>query len=701
VTVYWLDPFLEATTQGNGTTDTTTKNGTYAAPFSLSQFWSTTSTTFGTVNGVTLADGDELRMKGLPFSTLFESKGNVHCPSNQSANYVSLQPVTGNSSFDATISATKSSTFALQSSDISAYLTNHSHPFFMAARYNSTSSALYVCSANFLVAIVAIQLGHNSSSDTGIELFRLKDTYANLQDFAGNYNYAFAMANKVKISAGWTSTTEQAGYSIYEGSSSSSYRYMNINGNTNSKTEFDCERLICNYSPRTSGGNNNNVQAYMHYSSARAVVTNHVFPMFVSSTGRSDYYYGVRYPGDTGVYPFISGSGDSSSDGLYLNFENLSSATTLSTSFKNIATTGNLLLNNGNSKHNIKIGSLYCRAYSGANDNDGLNRCFRHYNLSGGRKGTYTFLQNSKYYFYRGYDTDPEDNVLQPYPAQTESVTYETGLVRPGIAPLDNMSPSLTGYGPLSAGITSSQPMFLATREVSANNTWFTSKLDSVGTNPIEYCSLGKLICNSNDYRNTAHNIGTDNSTVLAADSIPKFKIWSAEHNDFDSNPISIIGNPYYTGSSTVYGALVYNDVVNNTSVLVVQASGTATGDAYVWLPMELPVPTYTAGSDNLRVTVSAAYADGGSNNTAGTLQIKAYHRDTTQTENFRYYLTPTSIAAGGDPTSTTTVTRTLPNVPTTGQKNITNVIVNLGFNIYTSAVIRKFYITNVAIETY
>ena len=36
--IYWCDPFLEATTQGDGTTDTTTKNGTYAAPFSIDQF---------------------------------------------------------------------------------------------------------------------------------------------------------------------------------------------------------------------------------------------------------------------------------------------------------------------------------------------------------------------------------------------------------------------------------------------------------------------------------------------------------------------------------------------------------------------------------------------------------------------------------------------------------------------------------------
>jgi hypothetical protein len=141
---YWLDPFLEATTQGNGTTDTSTQDGSYAAPFSLLNFRETGSSTLTTtINGTTLSDGDEVRFKGLPFATLFESKGNVY-HSGGAYNDIDghLQPITGNSSFDATISTTKSSLFAFQNSDISTYLPGWAHPLWIAAYYTSDSSNL-------------------------------------------------------------------------------------------------------------------------------------------------------------------------------------------------------------------------------------------------------------------------------------------------------------------------------------------------------------------------------------------------------------------------------------------------------------------------------------------------------------------------------------------------------------------------------
>ena len=143
--VYWLDPFLEATTQGNGTTDTSTKDGSYAAPFSINDFWGTSSSfKVETINGTTLSDGDEVRFKGLPFSTLFESKGNVYYSETifYSPGKGTLKPVTGNSSFDATISTSKSSVFAFQNSDISSYLPNWSHPLFFAAADTSNSTQL-------------------------------------------------------------------------------------------------------------------------------------------------------------------------------------------------------------------------------------------------------------------------------------------------------------------------------------------------------------------------------------------------------------------------------------------------------------------------------------------------------------------------------------------------------------------------------
>lgn len=698
MTTYWCDPFLEATTQGTGTTDTSTRNGTYAAPFSITDLYTNSNTTITTANSQTLADGDEVRIKGLSFSTLFESKGNVYANQYGSTSTVSVLPVTGNSSFDATVSGTKSAVFAFQNSDISTYLPNHPHPLFIPARRNSSSTGLASNLNNFIYPCITLAAGYDSDSDTGIELFRVKDTYANVQNFGSNYCYAFHFTNKVKLSAGWTSETAQEGYSIFEGYNTTAYRYMYLNNNSQSKTHFDCERLVVCNAPRDSGGDNNGMYLYGNYSTARNEATDHVFPMLICSTNRTSLFYSVAYPGDTGIFPYIAGHGDSSNDETIFAFQNLSSSTGLTTTIKTTIIPGVLTFNNGNNRHDIKIGNLFSRAHNGLED-DGINKPFRHYNL-GVRKINYTFLQNSIYYYFRGQNG--ADSILQPLANQTDSVTYETGLVKPGVAPLGSLTPSTYTFGPLSAGSVSTEKLFKSTREISANNPWFTRKLDAIGTDPIDYCSLGKLICNGNDYRTTAHNIQVSNAETRAATDVPQFRIWSAEHNDYDGSPISIIGNPYQTQTtSSTYGALVYNDVVNSTSVLVVQSPGTATYGGEVYLPLDIHVPSYNAGSDNLRVTVSAAYTDGASNNTTAILIIRAYYRDTTQSENFRYNTSSTTIAAGGDPTSTTTATCNLTNVPSSGQKDITSVIVNLGFDFPTNAVIRKFYITNVAIETY
>ena len=66
--VYWLDPYIDANIGGiHGTLDTTTRNGTYSYPFGLRDFIgvNTTSTLSGGNKQSVLANGDELRIKGL------------------------------------------------------------------------------------------------------------------------------------------------------------------------------------------------------------------------------------------------------------------------------------------------------------------------------------------------------------------------------------------------------------------------------------------------------------------------------------------------------------------------------------------------------------------------------------------------------------------------------------------------------------
>lgn len=68
--IWWLDPYIEAAVGGvHGTTDTTTRNGSYAAPFAFSDVVSTSSSATTSINGQSIADGDELRLKGLAYQS--------------------------------------------------------------------------------------------------------------------------------------------------------------------------------------------------------------------------------------------------------------------------------------------------------------------------------------------------------------------------------------------------------------------------------------------------------------------------------------------------------------------------------------------------------------------------------------------------------------------------------------------------------
>jgi len=65
--VWWVDPFIEASVGGiHGTVDGTTRNGTYSYPFMFSDVCQSAIGTQGTsINGNTVASGDEIRFKSL------------------------------------------------------------------------------------------------------------------------------------------------------------------------------------------------------------------------------------------------------------------------------------------------------------------------------------------------------------------------------------------------------------------------------------------------------------------------------------------------------------------------------------------------------------------------------------------------------------------------------------------------------------
>ena len=72
--VYWLDPYIDAAVGGiHGTTDTTTRNGTYAYPIGFTDV--ITSGYVVSIGGTNLVGGDEIRIKGQSFSSFLYNIG--------------------------------------------------------------------------------------------------------------------------------------------------------------------------------------------------------------------------------------------------------------------------------------------------------------------------------------------------------------------------------------------------------------------------------------------------------------------------------------------------------------------------------------------------------------------------------------------------------------------------------------------------
>jgi len=694
MTVYWADPFLEATTQGNGTTDTTTRDGTYAAPFSLhNDLISTSSSNLSSVNGVSLANGDEIRIKGLPFATLFETQGNVYAASTSVGLTGELKPITGNTTFDATMNNTYPNTdsqcYAFQNSDISSYLPGWSHPLFFTANKGSDSTKLVTQITAFITSVFRLQEGYSSASSTGVELFRLKSDYTYIQTI-NSYRYLGNFANTVKLSAGWTSTTAQDGYSIFEAAYITTFERFYVGGGSGN-TYFDLGRLACFLRTGVTGSEYGRV--YLDPVPCTDGGTGTVTMPMVA--GRLQYGANIYSASSNidAVFPLIAGTGYSSSGRAVIyhltddvmRFDNLlgNQANAYASFTLQQAATGS----------QFKIGNMYSDGILTFNGNFPFNYLSVTYSPS-----TWTFLQDSVY-FIIGDDTSKTIYLAGPDDADTTNV-YETGLKRPGLSPLASVSNDT--YGPdVGVLIDSGSDLFKEDITFSASTEWFEAQLARSGSNPIVYNSLGKLICGGSNYKTSAHNLATSTGTAASATGAPRYAIHSFEHNDYDGNPVSIIGDPYTAGTS--YGVLMYNDTVSSTNVLVGQWAGTTGGSSsQAWIPLELSVPSYTAASDNLRAKVTVAYADGASNTADGSVLLRAWHRDTTQSTNFRVYSSSaTTVTAGGDPTSTTEVTLNLSNVATSGQDDITSVLLGIRLDFTDNTNIQKYYIVSAEIETY
>ena len=85
--IYWVDPYIDTPKGGiHGTTSTSTRDGAYATPFGLAEMFH--SSKIASLNGTTLATGDEIRLKGQALADFYFNIGTT-------GNTVDITSVTG------------------------------------------------------------------------------------------------------------------------------------------------------------------------------------------------------------------------------------------------------------------------------------------------------------------------------------------------------------------------------------------------------------------------------------------------------------------------------------------------------------------------------------------------------------------------------------------------------------------------------
>jgi hypothetical protein len=227
--------------------------------------------------------------------------------------------------------------------------------------------------------------------------------------------------------------------------------------------------------------------------------------------------------------------------------------------------------------------------------------------------------------------------------------------------------------------------------------------------------SAGTLTCSSANYATTDHKIYFYKETgVIDSQSLPNARplpVLHFESNDYDGKPIGLIpcerdGNYSYPFHHRV-ALMYYNDSSN---FIVFKPTNLLTNDTVSEVynfPIELTVPSYTQGSDNLRLSVTLSRADV-TFHSNDTCKLSVMYKDSTQTSDMRVntgsaFQISTLATSTGSPT---TKTQNLTNLPASGQTKITSVIGVLTFTLYGNSTTsptnaHKVILQTATIETY
>lgn len=673
MTVYWVDPYLGATTQGNGTTDTTSRSGTYAAPFGLDDCVKDNTTESNFLQGTTLADGDEIRIKGLSFSTLF----NLGC-TNGYASSSSLR-INNNQITLAEWNATN--IIALEPTKMADFLGPCDDNYIFYPASLSTVNDAQNFAGSFIPQLsygLSRKYGSPNNTSTSFNIYAMDSDYYNPISGFSSHGYFLPHVSSTKsitLSAGWDSSTTQDGISLFIYQPASTYKSLYFFGLNNKQSPFVCDlRKFSVMTQDSSTGRDYN--AYVNYTSGRSSnggtnlnTTDYlgsVFGCYITYHGQSTQNNTYQWPDrilDKSVADYIRyyPISNSTSSKLQANF--------VVVDYTNDSIHGSSSIASSYEGTTIGLGTLFVWIY-----NTDEPTIFNGSDLRS-VKGL-ELLSDSVYYMASVGSFGYISASLTDHYGTSFTNTYGSNIYdwNDASGPVYH-SRSTKLIGPTIGGL----QIYGFDSDVAPTGKFDpVLAFDSTISATIQNFPCGKLSCSGTDYRNTnptlkmlsMSNHSQGNATTDSS-IIPAFPKFIFETNDYDNRPIALIPPDESSASSLNYScALLYNDTANSDILTFQPGAGTSSGRSHQ-AAFPLVPPSYTVGSDNLKVDlkVTRASTSAFSGDSTAKIWLGLLYYDPSQSVNYRAEATTeTALSSLSTTTSSpTTITLTLSNLPTTG----------------------------------
>lgn len=231
MTVYWLDPYIDTDKGGiHGTTDTTTRDGSYAYPWGIAEFISNSSTALSSINGTTISSGDEIRIKGQALVNYLYDVG----PASRLVDVVLTETynefdidstyLSGLNNYRSLVNSWNSSTkLVYVYIDPGRYNSNNNPFYLMASNYNETSgtdvgiqSYTSYYAPNLAFGMAKYNTTENYIAGRGDQVgFVHTDYFIDIYSLFTTANmYMFNLIQGITITDGWSSSSVRDGVTL-------------------------------------------------------------------------------------------------------------------------------------------------------------------------------------------------------------------------------------------------------------------------------------------------------------------------------------------------------------------------------------------------------------------------------------------------------------------------------------------------------